>query len=75
MNTALNEVFIGWLHENCHLGRGIFLVQEMSNFFAAEFFTYRVSFKGFGEGSGRSIPGGGNKQDQSKEVIFGKMEI
>ena len=50
-------------------------MQEMINFFAAEFFTYRVSTKGFGEGSGRSIPGEGNKQDQRKEVIFGKMGI
>ena len=50
-------------------------MQEMINFFAAELFTYRVSTKDFGEGSGRSIPGEGNKQDQRKEVIFGKMGI
>ena len=34
MSTALNETYIGWLHENCYLVREIFPVQKMSNIFA-----------------------------------------
>ena len=32
MNTAINEVCTGWLHKNCYLVRGIFLVPEMGHF-------------------------------------------
>ena len=35
MTTAINEACNGWLHENCYLVRGIFLVWEMSISFAA----------------------------------------
>ena len=32
MTAAINEACSGWLHENCYLVRGIFLVWEMSIF-------------------------------------------
>ena len=66
MNTALNEVCIGLLHENFHIVRGIFLVRKMSNLFAAgqdSPLIYRVFPKGLGEGARQVIPGGCNKQD------------
>ena len=34
---------------------------------------YRVPLKGLGEGAGQSIHGGGNKQDERRGNIFGKM--
>ena len=66
MNTALNEVCIGWLHENCHLVRGTFFDVGNDHFFVAEQDSapmYRVSSKGLEEGAGQPIPGGSNKQD------------
>ena len=33
LSAAIHEACIGWLHENCHFGKGIFLVREMSNLF------------------------------------------
>ena len=53
MNTPLMEVCIGLLHEIYYLGRRIFLVLEMSNFFAAEWDfppIYMVSPKRLGKG-------------------------
>ena len=58
MNTAINEACI----ENCCLVRGIFLVWEMSIFFAAgQDFPH---LQGFPQTVGKSIHGGGNKQDE-----------
>ena len=65
MNAALNKTCIGRLYLNCYLVRGIFLVREMSNFFAAGQHSpaiYMVSPKGLQEDAGQSIPGGDNKQ-------------
>ena len=76
MNTALNEAcvelwwtlywslyFITW---KLLFGEEIFLVWEMSNFFAAEGDSpsiYRISPKNLEEGAGHSITGQSNKQD------------
>ena len=73
MNTALNKVGIGWLHENCHLVRGIFRLREMRNFFATGQDSpsmYKVSPKGFREGATQSIPGGSNKKDLERGIFL-----
>ena len=72
MTTAINEACIGWLHENCYLERQIFLVQEMRR----DSFPHLQSFPqtvGLGEEVGQSIHGRGNKQNERRRNIFGKM--
>ena len=58
--------------------RGIFLVWEMSIFFAAGRDSppiYRISPQtvGLQKGVGQSIHGGSNNQDELRGKIFGKM--
>ena len=66
MTASISEACVGWLHENCYLARKIFLVREMSKFFAAKLDsrpTHRVSHKSLEKWAGQFILGGRNKQD------------
>ena len=63
---SLELSFYWVIYENRHLVRGIFLVWEMSNFFAAGQGStpmYRVSSRGLREGTAQSITGDVHKQD------------
>lgn len=65
--TSTNECFMGRLHENCNLERRIFLLQEMSNLFAAGEDSSCLPSTDLPQGSrlsGVAVPtGGGNKQN------------
>ena len=68
MTTAINEACIGRFHENCYLVRGFFWCEKWTNFsYWVGFFPHlQGSFQtvGLGEGTGQSIHGRGNKQDE-----------
>ena len=75
MTAAINEGFIGWLHENCYFVRWIFLVREISISFAAA--RNSAQYAGFppkvGGSARQSIHGGGNKWDERKGKFSSKM--
>ena len=59
MATVINEACIDWLHENCYLVRGDFLVEN------EQFFCFWVGFS-----EGQPIPSGDNKQDWKRGTFL-----
>ena len=73
--TATNESFMGRLHENCNLERRIFLLQEMSNLYAAGEDSSCLPSTDLPQGSrlsGMAVPTcGGNKKKLKEGNIYG----